>query len=232
MNTEALSSIKTFSVEEYLSSPLMVATSCSWRRILFSSGKGACVPTNTGKMNIPTLDASEKTLNLFAASPFLLAATLLLLDRLKASLSNNLAIDDRAEIITFSQEALLMAIDNKHAAPALAEKELIHQSRIINVNMLDPLIVQHGDNSTIGTHIASESGQRICAPANAKHDNHPDLNASLYMLQLFSASPELFEATRWLLSRLERTISQLPIGDAPDVISFSESALKKVAQEA
>lgn len=223
-----------FDTQKFLTDPLMVATGCSWRRIIHSSGKPSFMPTNDAELGFPTIEAEEETLSIFAASPTLFVSTLLLLDRLQAAFDPKLSVDDGEEILNYAKHVLNSAIDSNYSKPSIDEIKLLNDSPFVKPNnqavllgLQNPFHIDKGDNKTIGTHINSLTGKRICSATNHPVDNHPELASDLTTLHLFAAAPELFEATRWLISRLDRALENKSIADAPDVFSFSQMALKK-----
>lgn len=226
--------VREFNTEKFLINPLMIATGCSWVRILHSSGEPVFVPTNHPELNYPTIDAQFDILSLFSASGSLFVSTLLLLDRFKASLDPKLTISDSDYVLNFAKQCLRKAADNNYPFMPLRNPSLLLDSPFFNegqekllISLSDPYVINKGDNESIGIHIQSKEGNTICKAVNHPVDNHPDLCTSSYHLQLFITSPELFEATRWLYSRLEKTLSNKNISDAVDVISFAEKALSK-----
>lgn len=95
-------------VSHYLSDPLMVATGCSWRRILTNSGKSVCVPMNSLNDNHPDLLADMEDLHLFSASPELYEANVMLLEALEKALGGK-TIKGCDEIMEFAELALAKA---------------------------------------------------------------------------------------------------------------------------
>ena len=91
----AQSNSGTLCVEQFLVDPLMVATGCSWRRILQRSGKPVMVPTNAGGTGYPTLDVADDMAQLMAASPQLMVAVKLQVDAFKLIPSPSLAGNPR-----------------------------------------------------------------------------------------------------------------------------------------
>lgn len=101
-------------VSKFLQDPLMVATSCSWRRILTHSGKPVCVPTNANDGH-PDLCADPEMLVLFSAAPELYESNLMLLDALKKVLSGD-KTSNLVEVIGFAENALHKAEKNIHSS--------------------------------------------------------------------------------------------------------------------
>ena len=100
-------------VTHHLVDPLMVATGCSWRRIIGESGRSVCVPTNHPTDNHPDLNGSHEDLVLLSAAPELYESNVMLLDALQRVLSGT-PISNIDEIIEFSEKALKKAENNKY----------------------------------------------------------------------------------------------------------------------
>jgi len=95
-------------IENLLADPIIVATGCSWRRLLQSSGKAFCVPTNSTTDGHPDLDCSSEDLALLSASPELYESVIMLTEAVNSLLSNK-RISNLDEIMIFSELALKKA---------------------------------------------------------------------------------------------------------------------------
>lgn len=84
--------------------PWMVATSCSWRRILSASGKPVLLPTNSSSDGHPDLQAEPEVLQLMATAPELYQSNIMLLDALNA-LREGKEVADLDLVITFALHA-------------------------------------------------------------------------------------------------------------------------------
>ncbi len=87
-----------------LNDPIMVATSCSYRRFLTRSGKPVCEPCTHPVDNHPDLMATDEVLQLMAASPELYESTRMLMDAVNA-LSSGKPIRNLDEIMLFAKAA-------------------------------------------------------------------------------------------------------------------------------
>lgn len=95
-------------IKLHLIDPLIVATGCSWRRILGHSGRNVCVPTNNKNDNHPDLDASYEDLALLSAAPELYESNILLLNALNSVLSGK-KVDNINDLRLIAEKALLKA---------------------------------------------------------------------------------------------------------------------------
>ena len=83
---------------QFTPGPWIVATSCSWRRILTQiENKPVCVPTTSRHDGHPDLIASEADLRLIAAAPMLLAALIKCADQLE--IISGMVHDERMALI-------------------------------------------------------------------------------------------------------------------------------------
>lgn len=96
---------RTLDVSRLLMDPIMVATSCSYRRLLTQSGKPVCMPTVHPYDKHPDLEAKEEVLQLMAASPELYEATRMLMDAINA-MSASKPVKNLDEIMLFAAAAL------------------------------------------------------------------------------------------------------------------------------
>jgi len=98
-------------VSKHLSDSLMVATGCSWRRIIGQSGRKVCVPCNHPSDNHPDLEGSMEDLTLLSAAPELYESTAMLIDALESILQNK-SVKCLDETIKFAEMALAKAENN------------------------------------------------------------------------------------------------------------------------
>lgn len=220
----AQSNSGTLCVEQFLVDPLMVATGCSWRRILQRSGKPVMVPTNAGGTGYPTLDIADDMAQLMAASPQLMVAVKLQVDAFKRALADTLPIHFSA-VRELTNEALIYA---KSGIVLPCTKPLITETQ--RCRFTKAIVVSNGDKKTIGRHFAVE-GEPLVSACNHRVDNHPDVQADAHFLNLFSAAPELYEAALWLKSALETWSNEKPVKNADEIILFAEQALDKADYE-
>jgi hypothetical protein len=87
-----------------LNDPIMVATSCSFRRFKTQSGVSVCEPCTHPTDNYPDLMATDEVLQLMAASPELYESTRMLMDAVNA-LSSGKPIRNLDEIMLFAKAA-------------------------------------------------------------------------------------------------------------------------------
>tara|TARA_B100002049_G_C16085590_1_gene379366 strand:+ start:3754 stop:4098 length:345 start_codon:yes stop_codon:yes gene_type:complete len=92
-------------VSAALSDPWMVATGCSWRRILTQSGRSVCVPDNHHQDNHPDLLADHGVLQLMATSPQLYESTVLLIETLERVLAGR-SVKNVDEVLSFAEKSL------------------------------------------------------------------------------------------------------------------------------
>lgn len=95
---------KRLDVSGIMRDPWMVATSCSWRRIISASGESVLLPTNSASDGHPDLQAEPEVLQLMAAAPELYQSNFMLLDALNA-LREGKEVADLDLIITFALHA-------------------------------------------------------------------------------------------------------------------------------
>jgi hypothetical protein len=95
-------------IKLHLIDPLIVATGCSWRRIIGISGRNVCVPTNNPNDNHPDLDASYEDLALLSAAPELYESNILLLNALNSVLNGD-NVDNIDELKLIAEKALSKA---------------------------------------------------------------------------------------------------------------------------
>ncbi|EGR2217277.1 hypothetical protein NI385_27725 (plasmid) [Vibrio parahaemolyticus] len=93
----------------------------------------------------------------------------------------------------------------------------------------DPLFLATGSS---WRRILHQSGKGAVVPCNHHMDNHVDLDADHKLLQLMSASPELFESTAMLLKVVERLIQNKPVKCLDETISFAQKAIEKAQERA
>lgn len=75
------------------------------------------------------------------------------------------------------------------------------------------------------------NGHVLVEPTNHPIDHHPDLSGDTQLLQLMSASGELYEANKWLLQAVTSLLQGKPVKNLDEIVLFAEMALKKAEKE-
>lgn len=197
--------------EGFTPGPWMVATSCSYRRIIRECGKPVIVPLPKPKGPYAYLSVTEKDLDLALATPGLIASTVNLVGILGLSLGDH--SDAEGEAYRMGREALAAAVNDATAYSMIRKNEQLAPLTQSDLHEFGIAPGPWREDSISGDKvIVNEQGTVVVRPDTHWADNHPDLAAEMANLEAIAAAP-------WLMVALVNMLGAV----YPSVADFNEA---------
>lgn len=222
-------------IEELSKAELMVATGCSWRRILTESGKSVFVPRLRLENGDADIEAKDVVFHLFSNAPHLVLALSVLKQVVEKSLISGLSVELQ-QAIGFANSVLVRSacgvveieFNVEHLKSYLyAEIGENQISALVMAGVLSPYRYARSGQG-LGRHIKDTNGQIICCADYHYYDGHPDLRCLPGMLNLFRMSAVLHQNLVCLTQKASYLITGLSVQEMDEVLLMCEKSLKSV----
>ena len=228
---------------DYLSkSSPFLGTSCSYRRILSSSGDPILYP-EINKGGIKNLSGSMDVMLVMASSPRMAALNILALEKIDTVFNKN--SDESSERVSLEtnlflslMEMVLLSIKDLSSGSLLFsginidvlldyERKHLSGSNILSSSFMYPIIVkEESKEMSLGTHFESHGHPFVYCDPHAI-DNYPDIYAPEGVLSLFLQSHNLISSAENLYHALKKLLNGYSVKSLDESISFAEMTIKK-----